>query len=219
MKTTRFTKPRGALWIVIVAIGLCGGCKKSEAPKATRAPGGAPLSVSIPAPPSQASLDLSRIRLIPQEQSQWCWAASSEMVLLYLLQVDVRQCKLANEENLAAQDCCPSNPNCDTSAYPDVLFSNRKVKFASLGNALSLLQLENEISSQRPVAFSWNYNEGGAHMMVAVAYKAAGGETLIDALDPLPEKKGRHKVLTYEEYVSAETYTHDIDYYGFSTRP
>lgn len=158
-------------------------------------------------------------KLIPQEQSQWCWAASSEMVLLYLLQVDVPQCKLANEVNIAAQDCCPANPNCDSAVYPDVLFTNRHVKFVPLGNALSLPQLENEIASNRPVAFSWNYNRGGAHMMVAVAYKAGNGETLIDALDPLPEKKGRHKVLTYEEYVSSETYTHDIDYYGFATTP
>jgi hypothetical protein len=215
-------RPLPALWsAILVVVAFASGCKKSEAPtpKATRAPGGVPKLAAIPPPPVQASLDLTRIRLIPQEQSQWCWAAASEMVLLYMLGVDTPQCKLANEKNIAAQDCCPANPNCDSPEYPDVLFTNRHLRFVPLGNALPLLQLENEIANQRPVAFSWNYNLGGAHMMVAVAYKSGAAETLIDALDPLPEKKGRHKVLTYKEYVSAETYTHDIDYYGFSTMP
>jgi hypothetical protein len=196
------------------------GCKKeAKLEKATKPPGGSSAEVAVAPPPVQASLDLTRIRLIPQEQSQWCWAASSEMVLLYLLQVDTSQCKLANETKIAAQDCCPKNPNCDLAVYPDVLFRNRKVSFRSFGDALPLSRLENEIAQNRPVAFSWNYNRGGAHMMVAIGYKTEGGDTLVDALDPLPENKGRHKVLTYDEYVSSETYTHDIDYYGFVKTP
>jgi hypothetical protein len=218
----RTTSPARRVWSLlpmVFALALVGGCKKTEAPKATRAPGGKPAEIAIPAPPSQATLNLARIRLFPQQQSQWCWAASSEMVILYLLQVDVPQCKLANEEKIAAQDCCPENPDCDSSQYPDVLFANRHVRFVPLADALPLVKLQNEIVSNRPVAFSWNYNRGGSHMMVAIAYKTANGETLIDALDPLPEKKGRHKVLTYDEYVSTENYTHNIDYYGFTATP
>lgn len=206
----------------VILFALCiwtfaSGCNKKLEPP----PGGAPARTAVQLPPS-AQLDPGRIRLIPQSQSLWCWAASAQMVLSYLGE-QVEQCKLANEERiLLSADCCPLNPSCNKSKWPDLLFKNRTIPYqrSQWKMPLSLQALEYQIAiTKSPVIFTWIWNQGDAHMMVAVGYKPIEGDEWIDVLNPLPENVGNHETISYDEYVSGDDHSHSIDYYGFAQRP
>jgi hypothetical protein len=201
---------------VLFASTFASGCGKKLEP-----PGGQPSSTAVVLPAS-ANLDPARIQLMPQSQSNWCWAASAQMVLQYFGE-QVEQCKLANEERISlTADCCPLNPSCDKSRWPDLLFKNRTIPYQRTAwkAALPLQTLQFQIAIKKsPVIFTWIWIKGDAHMMVATGYRPVGGDTWIDVLNPLPENVGNHEIISYDEYVSGDDHFHSVDYYDFGQRP
>jgi hypothetical protein len=164
------------------------------------------------------------VTLHPQETSMWCWAASGQMVMHYLGN-NVTQCTQANNRfgltDCPCGQCGPtpdSSPNCVWGGWPEF----EKYGFISkhTSNApLSWIDLKGEIADaancgKRPFAFTWHWNGGGGHVMVADGYETVDGINFVYMLDPWAPCVGDVRIITYAAYVSGPTYTHWDDYYG-----
>src|SRR5262245_59125277 len=64
-------------------------------------------------PPASTNL---HVRLCPQEENNWCWAACAEMIMLKIGNVDILQCEQATKASAYA-DCC--NVGCDDTGWPE----------------------------------------------------------------------------------------------------
>lgn len=172
----------------------------------------------------------------PQETSQWCWAASGRMIMDYLGH-DVSQCTQANNRfgrtDCCGIDLCPSPTeapqynatgacvNCACPGWPE--FGKYDFSFKRTSNtALSWSDLRKQISNERyckkkPFAFSWRWNGGGGHMMVAKGYLTLAGTDYVVILDPWGPCSGDERIITYADYVdSAGNYTHWDDFYDIT---
>lgn len=194
--------------LMTVVITLTVSCKRAG-PGFSSPACNLPKSITLP------------VVLSPQELGYWCWAASGQMVMANFGE-SVTQCTQANEYfGHFPPDCCPSATaaaNCDAGGWPT--FSMHKIAFSQTqdGTALSLNQLTQQLGCRHlPVAFTWKYNGGSGHMMVAIGYNLLGPTPLIEVDDPGPPKVGGHHFFTYDEYVAAiGDHTHWKDMYNFS---
>ncbi|MCP5054849.1 MAG: hypothetical protein GY940_47225, partial [bacterium] len=88
--------------------------------------------------------------------------------------------------------------------------------------ALKWPQLKKQIDKDQPVGFSWYYERGGGHYMVARGYLEIGTQKWVMVNDPWPHnsdktKGGTFKLITYNDYVSyPRRYTHWRDHYNIT---
>ncbi len=164
-----------------------------------------------------------------QETPMWCWAASGQMVMEFL-GTTVTQCVQANNRfnrtDCPCNQCGPNpqaNPPCVNGGWPE--FDRYGFTFTrTTGTALTEAQLRRELAQgagcgRRPVAFSWRWNGGGGHMMVATGYQVDDGALFVSISDPLPVCAGSTRILTYAAYVSGGGYTHWDDFYEIRPTP
>jgi hypothetical protein len=155
------------------------------------------------------------MKLIGQQESLWCWAASAEMVM-DLLGTKVRQCEQANER-LGKTTCCNAKtpPACIQTGWPEFPKYGFKATKNTTARALSWDELTAEIGcNKRPVVFSWQYTKGGGHMMVAIGYQVSAGVREVLIHDPLPIGTGDDAAISYDAYVASQLYSHWDDYYN-----
>jgi hypothetical protein len=161
------------------------------------------------------------VALRPQEQNEWCWAASGQMVMDYLGQ-HVEQCDEANWAN-GRTDCC-TNPTsqsgaCDNPGWPD--FAHYGYSSTTVNSALSFASLAAQAQTA-PVAYSWSWNGGGGHMMVVIGTSSITDTSTntttqyVEIDDPWSPNIGDQAYLTYTAWVSGSTYTHGSDIYGYT---
>jgi hypothetical protein len=115
------------------------------------------------------------VSLYAQETSQWCWAASGQMIMTYL-GYPVRQCDQANYAS-GRSDCCnsPIPSSCVFPGWPDLNHYGFNYSTTPWGTALSWASLRSElVDIGRPVGFSWGWTGDGGHMMVAIGAKTVG---------------------------------------------
>lgn len=158
-----------------------------------------------------------------QETSMWCWAASGEMVMDYL-GTNVTQCDEANKR-FGRTDCpCDqcgdnplTNPPCVIGGWPE--FDKYGFSFKRTSDtALSWSSLTKELSPNKycgktPVAYSWHWDGGGGHMMVAYGFVSVGGTNYVAIHDPWAPCIGDTRVLTYDAWVDGAGYSHWDDFY------
>ena len=158
------------------------------------------------------------VTLRPQETDMWCWAASGEMCMDFL-GTDVQQCDEANKE-FGRSDCCHSPvPNdCVNGGWPE--FDKYGFTFSRTSNtALTFDQLKEQIYCRnKPVAFSWHWNNGGGHMMVVRGYVTLEGTNWVYISDPWAPNVGDQRLITYAAYVSGPGYTHWDDFYDITKK-
>jgi hypothetical protein len=173
------------------------------------------------------------VTLHPQETSMWCWAASGQMVMDYLGH-NVSQCVQANNR-FGRNDCCtidlcppPTETACPTpgwhpcacGGWPE--FGKYNFSFnRTTSAALSWEDLKKQISSgsnceEKPFCFTWKWNGGGGHVMVAIGYTTIDGVNFVEINDPWSPCVGDHRFITYNAYVSGPTYTHWDDFYDIT---
>lgn len=178
-------------------------------------------------PKSSESLTVT---LHPQETGEWCWAASGEMVMDYLGH-STSQCVQANNR-FSRNDCCnidlcppPTEPTCSTTGghacacggWPEFGkydFTFNRTSWA----ALSWKQVKEQISTGAycngtPFCFTWHWNGGGGHVMVAIGYVTIDGINYVEMLNPWAPCVGDTSFITYNAYVSGTNYTHWDDFY------
>jgi hypothetical protein len=170
-------------------------------------------------PPLVATIDVPKL---PQQASNWCWAASGEMTMRFLGH-DVAQCVEANNR-FGLTTCCENNSgSCNNGGWPEY----EKYHFAAdqtSNTALTFSQIKTQIyCRKKPVAFSWHWPGGGGHMMVVKGYLTVNGVQYVDINDPEPYANlntltgGTESIITYADYVSAPgDHTHWNDYYNIT---
>lgn len=161
------------------------------------------------------TLSSQSVTLRAQENSNWCWAASGEMVMDFL-GGDVSQCQQANQR-LSRSDCCnsPLPGGCNTTGWPE--FTANGYSFDRTSNApLSWDDVRDQIHcEEKPFAFSWHWPGGGGHMMVVYGYVTVGGVNYVSIYDPLPVNVGTDTIYTYDYYnTSPGHHTHWDDFYN-----
>jgi Peptidase_C39 like family len=197
-------------------------CSKNQAPGPSVGPGNEVATSCTP--PSSFMLP---VELVPQEQDNWCWAASAEMVMKRFGK-DPAQCVQANER-FSQSSCCSKTQGpgkvCNQTSWPHFeaysLNAQRTCK-----SALSWQNLKTQVFCKKtPVAFSWLWTADGAskadcdkghgHMMVVRGYEEAAGKLLLYVNDPEPNADRRQpNPMTYAEYAgSSQDHSHWDDYY------
>jgi len=103
-----------------------------------------------------------------QETSQWCWAASGQMVMEEAGNRTVPQCYEANQK-FGRTDCCscPTPAACVQPGWPEWNTWGFNYKSA---NPMPWSEIVAQIDAEKPFAFAWGWNGGGGHMMVAYGY-------------------------------------------------
>ena len=114
----------------------------------------------------------ARVLNVPQkyqEQSQWCWAASSQAVLEYYrtkkTQTEIAQYATegANIWNwLAGSSTNPTRNGIDL-----ILMHFANLTTYHWGWVLSQSQVQSEIAARRPFVIYWLWDSGGGHFVVA----------------------------------------------------
>jgi len=160
------------------------------------------------------------VDLIPQQTSQWCWAASAEMTMAYLGK-DVSECAQANaatERDDCCNEQCPDpdeSSDCVVAAWPDFEHWGFQPPQRTNATALSWEDLTAELSAGRPFTFTWQWIGGSGHMMVAHGWQIVDGVSKVQVDDPWPPCEGNPVVMDYDEYVARDNdHTHWDDFYG-----
>ena len=129
------------------------------------------LAIFVPAQRTSAQVKVLQVALQWQETSEWCWAASGQMLMNSLGPRNVPQCYEANQEFRRTDCCaCPTPPACVNPGWPQFSTWNYNSNSTNWGTALGWNSVMNEINNGRPFMFSWAWNGGGGHAMVAKGY-------------------------------------------------
>lgn len=157
------------------------------------------------------------VLLRPQLTAQWCWAASAQMIMNQR-GTQVTQCDQANKR-LGRTDCCnsPVPDGCVKPGWPEFSKYGFSSNTTATGTALSFSDLTGQINTNKPVAFSWAWNGGGAHMMVAIGTWSSGGNSYVRVNDPWSPNVGDSRDILYSDYVShTGSYSHLQDIYNIA---
>lgn len=168
-------------------------------------------------PPTISNLD---VPLRGQQTSMWCWAASGQMTMNFIHPAsNIQQCDEANKQ-FGRTDCCNNPvPNaCIDGGWPEYQKYNFKADVTS-NAGLSWADLKSQIyCKKKPFAFSWHWDGGGGHMMVAIGYFTLNGASYVSVNNPWPPTGGAQEIITYDNYVGGSVYdhTHWNDYYNIT---
>src|SRR5688572_17474467 len=113
-----------------------------------------------PGPPAPATL---RVPLIGQSMSQWCWAATTEMVTAYYHNLDPRnkrisQCELVKKVHPSFPlDCAHINSRDSLVNKPGTPFDSATTYYnvSPWMGSLDYATLASEFAAGRPVIFQW----------------------------------------------------------------
>jgi hypothetical protein len=160
------------------------------------------------------------VTLNGQLQTNWCWAASGQMTMNYLHPAsNVQQCDEANKE-FGRSDCCNASvPSaCNNGGWPE--YGKYSFTANTTSDApLTWAQIQSQIyCAKKPFAFSWHWNGGGGHMMVATGYVTIGGTNYVSVNNPWPPTGGVQEIYTYDKYVGGSGWDHSHwnDYYNIT---
>jgi hypothetical protein len=150
------------------------------------------------------TLDTLPVEIDGQQQSNWCWAATTQMIAAYS-GVGLAQCTLANQA-LSRSDCCSNGGACNQTGW--WMLTNNGFTETDQNSALTFAQLTTEFTATRPVAFAWHWNSGGGHAMVATGnWTSTNGQQWVAVNDPEPQGFGTHRDMLYKDWVSGSNYT------------
>ncbi len=123
-----------------------------------------------------------------QEQTNWCWAGTSQAVLSYY-GTEISQCLIANYAWSLATCCeAPANSTTcnqyntmwgNTGSLQDIL-SHWGVASTPVSSALTEDTARSEINSGRPFLMRWAWTAGGAHFLVGIGLNPCSMVTYLD---------------------------------------
>lgn len=150
-----------------------------------------------------------------QEQDQWCWNASSQMVLAYAgysySQSTIAQWAVGGQNipNYLYGSTEANKHGCD-----EILAHYGSIQSSGSAAVMSLSTLGNEIANGRPVIIRWGWDSGGGHILVLQG--TDGSSVYVN--DPWPAN-GQH-VSSYDWVCRASdghTWTHTLQLSGGSS--
>jgi len=176
------------------------------------------------------------VQPIAQEAAMSCWAACAEMIMKYVRKgtawenVPVpRQCEqTAHEWPDDFPNCCDTNNNsmtdgCSASGWPEFTFwhftcntnINSSLPWDDATNPIN--SITGQIDARRPIAFSWQIDGEGSHMMVLIGYNTDADVKTMTYLYPDygQATKVLYNMLPLSEYNGEDSnYRHEYDYYN-----
>jgi len=145
-----------------------------------------------------------------QEQSQWCWAATSLGVHKFYQPADTTsQCQAVNLI-LARTDACtnPTHPAVNKPWYLDKsLAAFGHLRQPTLGRALTFPEVQLEIAAQRVPATRIGWNGGGGHFMV-VEGVLASNPPRVAIHDPIYGRSDMDYAAYLSSYQGSGQWTH-----------
>jgi len=144
-----------------------------------------------------------------QQQTQWCWAATSVSVAKYYRSWSTwTQCGMVNAEK--GQSTCCTNGSSDACNQPHVLnapLSRAQVLDHMVSATVTYAELRAEIAAGRPVAWRIGWSGGGGHFAVIEGYRVGSQWVAVD--DPwYGESDVPLTTLTGGTYQGTGTWTH-----------
>jgi len=137
--------------------------------------------VNIISLPVTLKAQVLNVPLVIQEQTNWCWVASSKCVLDYFGYVNA-QCTIAEYtrtvatwHNFGTMNCCTDpSQGCNYWNYnwgyagsiEDILNHFGNLHTNNLVTSLTIAQIQTEINAARPFIFRWGWYSGGGHFLV-----------------------------------------------------
>lgn len=191
-------------------------------------------------PLKQIEPETLHVPLVGQVMSQWCWAATTEMVSGYYHNLDpanhlITQCDLVKRTYPQADLDCKDFSAVDSMAdVPGNPFSNVKAYSVSEWMGAGTIPYDTlaaEFAAGRPVIFQWS-NYGltpgkksdvtimsgtdypiGAHFLVADGLPRSdySDSLWVSVNDPLPLGEGQHKVMAYSAFAGCMPSSHQTD--------
>src|SRR5262249_20040890 len=148
---------------------------------------GAILAVFL-ALPACCSPPVQTILAVPlhgQHQSNWCWAASGQMVTEYFGH-GVSQCRQGDDQNGFSHRCTLPTPGaCNVGGTTRI--DNYGFTRTVVTSPLPFKSLQCELSSdQRAMIFDLRWDGGGGHTIVLRGYDASNNEQWLWVNNPLP---------------------------------
>jgi len=177
------------------------------------------LTSDIPLPYIPQVRNILPMQFWSQQQSNWCWAASEQMVAAYSA-LTLTQCQNANFHS-GRTDCCTNPGACNfggcftmtNHGFTETVLSQLNCGgLTPTGNsALTFNQITAEFNAGRPVAFAWSWTGGGGHELVALgSWNTSDGQQWVTVYDP----GGNQIDMTYADWVSGPGYLHQRDTYN-----
>ena len=139
---------------------------------------GTPIKISKLKPRADTILPVPQIY---QQQSNWCWAACTEMLCRFFGITNWNQCHFA--QVLFGADCCgaPSSAVCNQPNWPENAFALVSILYSKHNFACSFWSVRHEISNSRPMVCYYAWTGGGAHVAVIRGFYENGD---LDVNDP-----------------------------------
>jgi len=146
----------------------------------------------------------------PQETSNWCWIACSQMIHAYFGH-SITQCALANAQ-LGRTDCCtpegdapcPKTDNCNTPGNTRGAIESLGYTVTQANDPLTWDALRKEIyCRKKPLVFGDGASGGGVgHVRVIYGYVDVGGQRWVSLSDPWSPCEGSDDLISYETYAN-----------------
>jgi hypothetical protein len=123
----------------------------------------------------------------PQQQSEWCWAATTVSITLYYDPTSTwTQCSLANHV-FGQTTCCQNGGSamCNRGSDCGADLSTTNHLSSELAAPIPLTTIMQEIDALRPIAIAITWNGGGQHFVTIDGYDASDPTApTIDVQDP-----------------------------------
>jgi Papain-like cysteine protease AvrRpt2 len=124
-----------------------------------------------------------------QQQTNWCWAATSKSVSEHYGSTAWTQCLIANQA-LPRTDCCAggaSDPaRCNQPWFFDTALTVTANLAAMQSRALGFAEVQQEIGNDAPVGARVGWHGGGGHFMAITGWLVGeSGDEYIAVSDPI----------------------------------
>jgi hypothetical protein len=132
------------------------------------------------------------VKVVKQEQNEWCWDANSKCIMDYYGTV-IKQCDIAeytrtlNTGTFGTTACCTSptgkcnNPNYLTGngGIQGIIKHFASIASTSTNGPLADTKIQSELGAKRPFVIFISWSGGGGHFVVGCAY-TSGSLTFMD---------------------------------------
>ncbi len=123
---------------------------------------------------------INHVPSVIQEQTEWCWAGTSDCVLQYFgyptLQCDIAEYARTQVPSTFGTNNCCLDPTglCNTPNYiygysgsiQDILYHFKKISSTGIYNILDTAGVRAQVKKGTPYFFRWGWTTGGGHFLV-----------------------------------------------------
>lgn len=128
---------------------------------------------------SAATLDVTRVK---QAKTNWCWAATSEMIGNYMNSSSSRT-QWDVVAHIKGSDY-PNKGGTTSDITAGIKYASKDVVTYTYGSTLSWSKHTTNIDNGNPIAVWMNWDSGGAHALVCAGTKTTGGSNYLYIVDP-----------------------------------